>query len=253
MDQLRLIVTDIDGCIGKGEGRPYDLETLMHLANMNRAAQLGRSVLALTLCTGRPAAYVDAMMQVVNGFVPAIFENGAGLYFPDSYRFVWNPASFLSARKVIIQARELLENEVIQAGIGYFQPGKEMSLTLLPMPGYTLNDVGKAATSALDGWNLPCTVEVSVSTVEVRLDGLDKGEGIKWLASETGIPLSSMAGIGDALGDIAFLSLVGFSAAPSNAEPEVKALVDYVSPYEYERGLLDIIEWCEVRLACQAD
>jgi hydroxymethylpyrimidine pyrophosphatase-like HAD family hydrolase len=121
------------------------------------------------------------------------------------------------------------------------------------MPGYTLNDVGDAAISALDGWNLPCTAEVSVSTVEVRLDGLDKGEGVKWLASETGISLSNMAGVGDAPGDIAFLNLVGFSAAPSNAEPEVKALVDYVSPYEYERGFLDIIKWCEARLACQTD
>jgi hydroxymethylpyrimidine pyrophosphatase-like HAD family hydrolase len=251
--QLRLIVTDIDGCVGKGEGQPYESEVLMSLANMNRAAQHGQSVPALTLCTGRPAGYVDAMMQVVNGFVPAIFESGAGLYFPDSYRFDWNPAIFLSARKVIMQARELLENEIIQTSVGYFQPGKEMSLTLLPMSGYTLYDVGQAATSVLDGWNLPCSVEVSVTTVEVRLDGVDKGEGIKWMAAETGIPLSSMAGVGDAIGDIAFLSLVGFSAAPSNAEPEVKALVDYVSPYEYEQGFLDIVERCGGRLACHAD
>ena len=62
-----------------------------------------------------------------------------------------------------------------------------------------------------------------------------------------------MAGVGDALGDIAFLTLVGFSAAPSNAEPEVKALVDYVSPYEYERGLLDIVERCGSGPACHAD
>jgi len=242
---LKLLVTDIDGCIGMGEGRPYDLKVILHLAEMNRAARRGGAVPAVTLCTGRPAAYVDAMVQVLNGFLPAVFENGAGLYFPNGYRFAWHPSLGQSATKVIAQARDLLQVGVVETEVGYFQPGKEMSLTLLAMPGYTLADVGRAAADALAGWGLPCRVDVSVTTVEVRFEGLDKGAGLKWLASETGYALSNMIAVGDAEGDITFLQLAGCSAAPANADPAVKAMVDYVSPYAYERGLLDIVEWCQ--------
>ena len=241
----KLLVTDVDGCIGMGEGRAYDIGVILHLAEMNRAARRGEPVPAVTLCTGRPAAYVDAMVQVTNGFLPAVFENGAGLYFPNGYRFAWHPSLGHSATLVIAQIRELLQENVVDAGVGYFQPGKEMSLTLLSTLDYTLDDVGRVAEDALSGKGFPCRVDVSVTTVEVRFEGMDKGVGLKWLASETGWSLSNMVAVGDAKGDIAFLSLAGRSAAPANAEREVQAVVDYVSPYEYERGLLDIIDWCQ--------
>jgi len=51
-----------------------------------------------------------------------------------------------------------------------------------------------------------------------------------------------MAGVGDTEADFCFLWLCDLAAAPANAEDGVKARVDYVSRYEYGRGLLDIIE-----------
>jgi hydroxymethylpyrimidine pyrophosphatase-like HAD family hydrolase len=237
-----LIVTDVDGCVGPGEAVPYDLRVLGTLGKLNRRARRGDSVPAVTLCTGRSAAYVDAMMQTIDGYVPAIFENGAGLYFPENYGFAWNPSIPASARRTMLCVRELVERDVVQAGIGYVQPGKEMALTLFPMPGYTLDHVGQAAAAALDGESLGCRVEVSVTSVGIWLHGVNKGEGVKWLAEETRTPLESIVGVGDAPGDLFFLKLVGFSAAPANAEPEVKACVDYLSPHENGQGLLDIVE-----------
>lgn len=242
---IRLIVTDIDGCLGPGEAQPYDFSVLMALAQMNRAARRGEPVPAITLCTGRSAAYVDAMMQTIDGFLPAIYENGAGMYIPQGYRFAWNPAISAETRRAMRQVRELLEEQVVNAGIGYLQPGKESSLTFLPMPGFSLDDVGRAALKALDGRSWPFCVEVSVTTVGIWPEGIDKGVGLKWLAESVGLPLAQAAGVGDAEGDICFLEMAGFSAAPANAEPKVKAAVDYVSPLEQGQGLLDIIEHLE--------
>jgi hydroxymethylpyrimidine pyrophosphatase-like HAD family hydrolase len=239
---IRLIVTDIDGCLGPGEGRPYDLDVLARVAECNRRAKRGEDIPAITLCSGRPAGYVDAMMQAVAGFVPAIFENGAGLYFPENYRFAWNPALSESARATMRRARALVEERVIQTGIAAIQPGKEMAVTLLPTPGHGLGEVGDAVASALEGESLACRVEVSVSTVGVWLDGIDKGAGVRWLSEETGIPLGEMAGVTDTWDDLPFLRLVGFRAAPANADREVIHSADYVSPYRNGRGLLDIIE-----------
>jgi hydroxymethylpyrimidine pyrophosphatase-like HAD family hydrolase len=239
---IRLIVTDIDGCLGPGEAQPYDLEVLGRVAECNRRARRGEEVPAITLCSGRPAAYVDAMMQAVSGFVPAVFENGAGLYFPEGYRFAWNPALPGSARATIRRARELVEECLVQTGVATVQPGKEMAVTLFPSPGHHLDEVGAAAMAALKGKGLACRVEVSVSSVGIWLDGIDKGSGVRWLAKETGIPLAEMAGVTDTWDDLPFLRLVGFRAAPANADHQVRQSADYVSPYRDGRGLLNIIE-----------
>jgi hydroxymethylpyrimidine pyrophosphatase-like HAD family hydrolase len=239
---ISLIVTDVDGCIGAGEGSAYDLEVIQQLAEMNRAAQRGEPVPAVTLCTGRPGAYVDAMMQMLNGFVPAVFENGAGLYIPEGYRFAWNPIIPRSARKTVLQVRGLLEEAVVDAGIGYFQPGKELALTMFPTPGHDLVEIGFVAEQVFAGRDIPCRVEVGVTSVGIWLDGIDKGAGLRWLADEVGLPLSQTAGIGDDIGDVAFLKLAGFSAAPQNAIPALKEVVDYVSPLTYGQGVLEIIE-----------
>ena len=239
---IRLVVTDIDGCLGESEGVPFDLDVLQQIAGWNLRARSGEAAPAITLCSGRPAPYVDAMLQVIGGYLPAVYENGAGLYFPQQHRFAWHPALPADAADILWRARQMIEAAVVQAGIGYFQPGKERALTLLAAPGRPLADVDHACEQALQEQGLPLVVHASLSTVGIWLKDSDKGAGLEWLAAETGIPLQQMAGVGDAEADLRFLRLCGFSAAPANAEESVKAGVDYVSRYEYGRGLLDIIE-----------
>jgi len=71
--------------------------------------------------------------------------------------------------------------------------------------------------------------------------GIDKGQGVRWLAELVGISLDDMAGIGDSPPDLSFLRIVGRAAAPANAHPEVKAAVGYVSPFRNGKGVVDII------------
>ena len=76
---IRLIVFDIDGVLTAGETAPLDFDLMMYLSAMNRAAREDPSRPAVTLCTGRPAPFVEAFAQAINGHLPAIFENGCGL------------------------------------------------------------------------------------------------------------------------------------------------------------------------------
>ena len=50
-----------------------------------------------------------------------------------------------------------------------------------------------------------------------------------------------MVGIGDTLGDMAIRESVGFFACPSNADPALKKVADYVSPLTEVEGVLDIL------------
>ncbi|MBI3734336.1 MAG: HAD family phosphatase [Chloroflexi bacterium] len=243
MNPVRLVVLDIDGCLTPGEAKPWSLEAMDFIARLNRRARVDPPQFAVTLCTGRQEPYVEAIMQAIDAHMPAIYENGGGLYFPDRYHFAENPSFTPDMRVALDDIRMILRRALVEPGIGQFQPGKEVTLTLYPAnAGITLGQLAELAARALDGRSSGFTVTASVSSVEILPDGIDKGAGVEWLSREIGIPLDNMAGIGDAPSDLSFLRKVGASAAPSNAHRAVKSAVQYVSPYDNGHGTMDILK-----------
>jgi HAD superfamily hydrolase (TIGR01484 family) len=200
----------------------------------------------VTLCTGRSEPYVEVLMQAIGAHLPAIYENGCGLYLPNRFRFAEHPSITAAMRQALAAAKQTLHARVVDTGLGYFQPGKEVSLTLFPQAGTTLHRLYGAVVDLLGDQDGLFTVQRSVSCVDVTPAGIDKGTGVRWLSEETGIPLAAMGGIGDSSSDLRFLRLVGQAAAPANAEAEVKAAVGYVSPLENGDGVLDILHcWAD--------
>ncbi len=238
---LKLILVDIDGCLTPGEAKPWDFSVLQFVAEQNRRARRDEKTFAVTLCTGRAEPYVEALMQAIDAHMPAIFEHGAGMYFPSSYRFVEHPSIDGAKRAKIAKMREILARNVVDAGLGQFQPGKLTCLTLYPRDGVTLEQLDAATRRAVDGRTDGFFFNGSLSCVEIMPQGIDKGAGVEWLSRETDIPLAKMGGIGDAPADLAYLTRVGYSAAPANATREVKARVGYVSAWEDGKGVVDIL------------
>jgi HAD superfamily hydrolase (TIGR01484 family) len=238
---LRLVVIDVDGCLTPGEGRPWNFEALKYIAQLNRKAQEDPNQLAVTLCTGRQEPYVEVLMQAIDAHLPGIYENGGGLYLPRDYRFVENPLITPAVRGALAEIKAALQREVVEAGLGYFQPGKEVSLTLYPLDQVGVHQLYLATAKVLATRNTGYVAQESVSCVDVIPEGVDKGGGMRWLSRETGIPLEQIGGIGDSVSDLKFLSIVGRSAAPANAADEVKAAVNYVSPHRDGDGVVDIL------------
>src|SRR5215831_10472264 len=89
---IRLVVVDVDGVLSPGEAAPLDFAVLQRLAEFNDRGRHDPTYPAVTLCTGRPAPYVEVLMQAIHGRYPAVYENGAGLYIPEPYGFKWHPA-----------------------------------------------------------------------------------------------------------------------------------------------------------------
>ncbi|MGH2627372.1 MAG: hypothetical protein ACRDHY_12060, partial [Anaerolineales bacterium] len=126
--KIGLLLLDIDGVLSAGEGEPLDLDLLGLLAGMNRAARADPAQPAVTLCSGRPAPYVEVLQQAIDGHLPAIFENGAGLYLPRPYRFLRHPNLPTSDR--MPEVRAAIEQRLVASGRAFIQPGKIHSLTL---------------------------------------------------------------------------------------------------------------------------
>jgi hypothetical protein len=229
---------DVDGVITRGEGQPVDLSIITRLASLNRAAVADSSALAVTLCTGRQAPYVELMAQLTETFLPCIFEHGAGLFFPRAFRYEFTVTAGYAAR--LSALRSALEPELLATGRAFVQPGKEATMTLYPL-SVTLDSVFQEASAIVAREAPEFDVARNVLGVEIRPHGTDKAVGLRRIANLLEMSLESFAGVGDSDPDLGFLRLCAFSAAPANATPAVRAAVDYVSPSAFGAGLLDIL------------
>lgn len=237
---IRLLVFDVDGVLTQGETKALDLAFLSRLAKMN---QLGRSNPAapqITLCTGRPAPYVEAMLQAIDGHLPAIFENGAGLYLPNSYQFLSHPQLVDKAAMKAVRSR--LEETLVRSGKAFLQPGKEYSLSIFAQNPFERDHLYDMTAEAIGPLGQEVELTYSASCLNVTPRGIDKGKGLRFLAEKTGYVFDDMLGVGDSDIDLPFLNLVGQSAAPANANEAVKNLVDFVAPRTENEGVQDILE-----------
>ncbi len=243
---MKLIVLDCDGVISKGEGQPFNLTVLDWLAALNRQAKRGDDVPAVTLNTGRPSPYVEAVMQMIDGWQPALYENGAGLYFPESYQFKQTPLLTTESRLALQTVISRVDQAIVQSQRAYWQPGKSICYSLFAHPPYTLADFIDEVEAIVAQVSAEFVVTPASLALNIHPPNIHKGTGLEWLAKVTDINPAEMAGAGDSAGDIDFLQLIGHPAAPANATAEVKAVVDYISPKDDALGLADILDyWLE--------
>jgi hypothetical protein len=234
-------MVDIDGVVTPGEGRPADLEVLAALREMNALAATDPAVPAIALCSGRQAPYVEVFVQLIRTSLPSLFEHGAGMFTAAPFRYLFHPRLPADIGDRLHAVRSALRADLLGADRAFVQPGKEASVTLYPIGSNTVDDVLALARDALSGFDDFVALH-NATCVEVLPVGIDKGEGLRWVASELDIAPDSFGGVGDAETDLGFLRLAGWSAAPANALPVVRESVDYVARDENGRGLIEILE-----------
>lgn len=235
---IRLVLADVDGCLTAGEGRPIDLGVLASIAATNASSRDDDAVPAVALCTGRPAPYVEVLVQEIAAYRPSLFENGAGLVEMEPYRFLAHPRIDAGVVRTFRTAMEALDDVLVATGRATWQPGKSYTATLYPADG----DVHALWLAARDLLGDGFYVDEGVECINLMPAGIDKGAGVEWLAEETGLRLDEIAGVGDADSDLVFLDRVGFSAAPANATAGVRARVDHVAASRCGEGLLEIVD-----------
>jgi hydroxymethylpyrimidine pyrophosphatase-like HAD family hydrolase len=243
---LRAVLVDVDGCLTAGEGRPLDLDALAVCAAINRRALCDPLTPAITLCTGRPAPYVEVLLQAIGGFLPALAEHGGMLLSPADYHFEHHPL-LASIGETLGAVRAAAGASLVQSGLGFLQPGKETMLTFYPALGVAFGTALATAQATLAPYDDLFAAEHNRTCIEIRRRGVDKGSGVQWLAERIDLPLSAFAGIGDSDSDLAFLMLVGFPAAPANAIELVREQAAYVALQPDARGVLEIVEQIEAR------
>lgn len=239
---LRAILCDNDGCLQSEALGPLDLGGLGVLQAWNQEARRRPDALPeLTICSGRPLPYVEAMCRVLDVRLPAVAENGVWLWLPDEYRAVRDPSISDADLEAVEACSHYCETDLRQLGFDR-QPGKTCSVTLWHESTEQLMELVPQLTQRVEREAWPFRVSASESHLNLDLEQIDKGSGIRRVKEITGFDASVLGAIGDTSGDLAMRPEVAWFGCPANAIPEVQAVSDDVAEQEELVGVRTLLE-----------
>lgn len=237
-----LVICDIDGCLTPEKPGPFDIDALSRIAEYNHLAHKLGDRPCITVCTGRPQPYAEAMCRLLgNASVHCVAENGVWLYHPGTNEYRMEPSITEAHLAIVHEAERWMRQEYALEGFT-IQPGKAASVSLYhPNRDRLMAKVPEVReTVEQRGW--PFRVSTTWYYINIDLTHVSKGTGIERLLAETGLSPDRVAGIGDTLGDHFIADRVAFFACPANADDEIKKRAHYISPHEEAEGVLDILE-----------
>lgn len=226
---IRLFVVDLDGCISHPFVTP-DWEAINVIRDLNIASKDDPTIPPITICTGRPLPYAEAVAQWLCVDHPFAFESGAGLYHTQKNELTWAPELTAERLEAISELKHWAVTEIIpkypgtvaeftkRSDVGFIHPLTEMNHRIY-------HDVKPYVEAHYPGFEVHDT-DVSVNVI---LSDCNKGTGVRLLSDKIGVPLDQIAYIGDSSGDLPAMKRVKLAYAPSNARDVVKSFAKVIN------------------------
>ncbi len=260
---IPLVVLDLDGTIIGSKGHVEDC--VWQAVEKARAAGM-----KFAACTGRPclgAAQKIALRLGANN--PHIFQNGAQIAYPSGESLKVFALKEAFARRLVEEARQLallLElytpttlfverktplGEAHAKMIGVNAIVRDLSEVVETEPVVRAQWVVSEADGPRVMGEAPTGVQLSSATapamkgalfVSVTQEGVSKGAALKLLAEALKLDLRDVVGVGDSVGDIPMLDLVGFPVVMGNGDPILKERYETVAGDVDRCGVVSVIE-----------
>jgi hypothetical protein len=236
------IICDIDGCLSDEGTAPFDLGALAKVAAHNRRAIERRDVPLLTVCSGRPQPFAEAMCRAIhNTELPCVAENGVWLYHPGTNAYDMDPSITRQHLDAVGQASAWIRESFGRRGVSQ-QPGKTASISLYHEDtAYLMDEVMPAVSAGVQVCAWPLRVSRTERYVNLDLTHVSKSTALQRLFEQTGLRTERLAGIGDATSDLAIRERVAWFACPANAVDELKQQTDMVATKVGVAGVLEIL------------
>jgi hydroxymethylpyrimidine pyrophosphatase-like HAD family hydrolase len=242
-----LIVSDIDGCLQPESNTPFDLDSLTRIALWNKAAAERGDRPVLTMCSGRPQPFVEAMCKLLHNLTaPCIAENGVWLYDPATNEYEMDPAITAGNRAAVREAAQWLEQEYGPRGVTQ-QPGKAASVSLYHKDTGVLKRISPEIEREFQARGWPLRVSMTWLYINCDLKHVSKATGMRRLLERAGVEPARAAGIGDTMSDLAIRQSSAWFACPANAAAEIKAHADFVAKGNEARGVVEILGEIEAK------
>ncbi len=237
------VICDIDGCLAPETSEAMDADALARLAHWNRNAIREGDRPIVTLCSGRPEPFVEAMCRLIaNTRLPAIAENGVWLYMPDANRYERDPSITQSHLDAVHALESWARRELGPRGVT-IQPGKSCSVTLYHEDTAYLRSLVPMLQTACRACAWPFRVSMTLLYINCDLAFVSKGTAVRRWIARTGIDRAHLLAIGDTAGDLVVRDEVARFACPANAQERVREQADFVAGKPEIEGVMEILEW----------
>ena len=241
--QHDMVICDIDGCLSPESGAPFDVTGLSDIAEHNRRAIEQKDRPVVTVCSGRPIPFAEAMCRLIqNSVVPCVGENGVWLWDPQTNEHLSDPDITNEHWAMLQEARSFISEKYGTKGVT-LQPGKSASVTLYHPDTSILHAICPEVQAEFEQRGWPFRVSMTWFYINCDLDFISKASGIRRLLERSGIPATRTAGIGDTMSDLPIANAVKHFGCPANAAAEIQAHAAYTSAKPEVYGVLDILRW----------
>jgi hydroxymethylpyrimidine pyrophosphatase-like HAD family hydrolase len=218
---IKLFVTDLDGCISYPFNSPK-WEAIQEIRKLNVSSRTNHIVPPLSICTGRPHPYAEAVAQWLDIRLPFVFEC-AGLYHWDGNRIETALSSHDGALDPIHEMKEWLKTDILtQFPTAYLEFAKMMDAGIVAAEAEVIQQAYPMIREKVERDYPDLEVHTTDVSVNVLMPGNNKLQGMKLLAGSLDITLDEIAYIGDTGGDIKALEHVKMPFSPKNATRGVK-------------------------------
>lgn len=224
---IKLFITDLDGCVSFPHQTP-DWEVLTKIRTLIEKSKTNKNIPPITICSGRPLPYVEAISQLLGMEQPMIFESGAGIYNMQTNEIFWSPDFTDELEKELHQIKKHFHTNYIEKIPGTISEfTKRMDAGLINPNTELILEMNSEIVPYIEENHPNFEVHHTEVSINVIYKKANKGHGIRRLADMLNLKLEEIAYIGDTGGDISALKIVGKSFAPANAIQAVKDIVDH--------------------------
>lgn len=225
---IKLFITDIDGCLTTPFETP-DWELLSQIRRLNEQSIHDIAVPGLTICSGRPMPYVEAVAQWLGVRHPAVFESG-GVYEMETNEVHFLSAFDEEAEEQINELKNWLQKEIIDHYPNMIlEFTKRMDAGLIHLEKGVIDEVHPEIVSYVEENYPGFEVHKTDVSINIILGNNNKANGIGRICDLLELDPKEVAYIGDSGGDIPGLKIVGRPFAPFNAIDEVKQYAEVVN------------------------
>lgn len=242
MRRFDAVICDIDGCLAPESSTPIDAAGLLRIAEHNRAAQERHDRPVVTLCSGRPEPFVEAICRMIgNRSLPAVAENGVWLFHPETNGWDRDPSITAADLHAVGEATEWVESELGPRGV-VMQPGKVASLSLYHADTAVLKSLEPRVREQFEKRAWPLRVSMTWLYINCDLNHVSKGTALDRLIAHTGLKKERLAGIGDTAGDRFIADRVSWFGCPGNASSDITPRANYTAKAREIEGVLEILD-----------
>lgn len=224
---IKLFITDLDGCISTPFKSP-DWDLLSQIRRLNEQSTHDMAVPSLSICSGRPFPYVEAVAQWLGLDNHVVFES-AGIYELATNEIRLLPAFDREAEEQVRELKKWLRKEIVPQHDGLIiEFTKKMDAGIIHLDTNVIQEIYPQVVDYVNEHYPRFEVHDTDVSINIILAENNKRNGILELCEVLDLNPNEVAYIGDSSGDIPGLKTVGRAFAPLNAADAVKEQAEVI-------------------------